>query len=390
MDDDNALFRDGLQKFVSAIQTSGSDICTAFHKVFTGDSVPRSERHGMIHYLPLGAVLDLGVIGNPFGDANAIIRRSTFDRIGLQIEDYGYTANDWEFYARATLAGLKLLVIPEALYWYRSSTQAMYRTSHWYDNRLPILAAFKKYDFHGLEFLYHLALAAFVPESEINSLRENLRRSSSDPRYLRLCELEPNSTAAIELLAEIAAAEARPDTALVLLGRSQVSEFRTTVVDRLSAQPLLDNVPRELAAGLTTERRFSHRDLMSLEASTSSPSGGAPLCYVEPPDKCFLQSTDGNTSIAVLPAGCPSSTVSAFLTASLDQELAAPAEMMVMLAPFDIEPAIAVQGAKRSPAEGSSGWCPVSHPFTPRKLEAVFSAPSYRPLNLILAIRPKG
>jgi len=130
--------------------------------------------------------------------------------------------------------------------------------------------------------------------------------------------------------------------------------------------------------------------LMSLEASTSSPSGGAPLCYVEPPDKCFLQSTDGNTSIAVLPAGCPSSTVSAFLTASLDQELAAPAEMMVMLAPFDIEPAIAVQAAKRSPAEGSSGWCSVSHPFTPRKLEAVFSAPSDRPLNLILAIRPKG
>src|SRR5262249_32288404 len=108
MDDDNALFRDGLRKFVHAIRTSGSDICTAFHKVFSGDSVPRSERQGMVHYLPLGAVLDLGLIGNPFGDANAIIRRSAFDKIGLQIEDYGYTAQDWEFYSRATFAGLKL------------------------------------------------------------------------------------------------------------------------------------------------------------------------------------------------------------------------------------------------------------------------------------------
>jgi glycosyltransferase involved in cell wall biosynthesis len=389
MDDDNALFRDGLRKFVHAILSSGSDICTAFHKVFTGESVPRSEEHGMVHYLPVGAVLDLGLIGNPFGDANAIIRRSAFDKIGLQIENYGYTAQDWEFYSRAILSGLKLQVIPEPLYWYRSSTQAMYRSSHWYDNRLPILAAFKKHDFQGLEFLYHLALAAFAPESEVNSLRENLRRSSSDSRYLRLCELNPNSTAAIELLAEIAAAEGRPDAALVLLGRAQVSQFRPAVVDRLSAEPFIDNAVRELAAGLTTERRFTHRDLMRLEASTTSPLGGAPLFYVEQPDKCFLQSTSGNTSLAVLPAGCPSSTASAFLTASLDQELAAPAEMLLMLAPFHLDPAIAVQSAKHAPAEGSSGWCSVSLPFTPRKLEAVLSAPSDRPLNLILAIKPK-
>jgi glycosyltransferase involved in cell wall biosynthesis len=389
VDDDNALFRDAVRKFVCAIQTSGSDICTAFSKMFNGDSVPRSERYGMTHYLPLGSVLDLGLMANIFGDANAIIRRTAFDAIGLQIEDYGYTANDWEFYARAALAGLKLRVIPEPLYWYRTSTQGMYLTSHWYSNRLPILAAFRKHDFQGLELVYHLAIAAFAPDDEINSFRENLRRSSSDRRYLRLSEMDPNSTAAIELLAEIAASEGHPDMALVLLGRAQVPEFRTTVVDRLSAQPFLENAPSQLAAGLTTERRFSHRDLMTLEASILSPSGGVPLYYVEPPDKCFLQAAGGNTSIAVLPAGCPPSTVSAFLTASLEQELAAPAEMLLMLAPFHLEPAIAVQGAKRSPAEGSSGWCSVSHPFTPRKLEAVLGTPSDRPLNLILAIRPK-
>jgi glycosyltransferase involved in cell wall biosynthesis len=389
VDDDNALFQDAVRKFVRAIQTSGSDICTAFHKVFFGDSVPRSERDGLIHYLPLGGSLDIGLIANPFGDANAIIRRTVFDKIGPQIEDYGYTAHDWEFFARALLAGLKLRVIPEALYWYRSSTEGMYRASHWYSNRLPILAAFRKHDFRGLELIYHLVVAAFAPETEINSLRDNLRRSNIDPRYLRLCELDPNSTAALELLAEVAAAEGRPNTALVLLGRAQISEFRTSVVDRLSARPFIDSPFRELTAGLTSERHFAHRDLMNLEASTCPPSNDVPLCYVEQPDKYFLQSIGGGTSIAVLPAGCPSSTVGAFLTASLDQELADPAEMLLMLAPFHLDPVIAVQGAARNPDEGSSGWCAVSRPFVPRKLEAVLSAPSDRPVNLILAVRRK-
>ncbi len=389
VDDDNALFRDAVRKFVSAMQTSGSDICTAFLKVFTGDTVPQSEEQGMIRYLPLGPVLDLGLMANTFGDANAIIRRTVFDKIGLQNETYGYTANDWEFYVRAALAGLKQRVIPEPLYWYRSSTQAMHRSSNWYDNRLPILAAYKKHNFHGLELMYHLAIAAFAPESEINGFRENLRRANSDWRYLQLSEMDANSTAAIELLAEIAAAEGRPDTALVLLGRAQTSNFRSTIVERLSAQPFLDNTPRELAAGFTTEHRLSHRDLMRLEASTSSLSGGVPLFYVESPDKCFLQSADGSTTVAVLPAGCPTLTIKAFLTASLDQELAAPAEMLVMLVPSDLDPVVAVQGAKRTPAEGSSGWCSVSVPFAPRKLEAVLPEPSDRPLSLVLAVRSK-
>jgi len=389
LDDDNALFRDGLLKFVRAMQASGADICTAFHRIFSGDVIPRSERQGKMHYLPLGSVLDLGLIGNTFGDANAMMRRTVFERIGFQIEQYGYTAHDWEFFARAALAGLKQRVIPEPLYWYRSSTQAMYRSSHWYENRLPVLAAFKRHEFRGLDLLYELAISAFTWEDEVNSFRENLRRSSAERRHLRLSELEPNSNAAMELLAEIAAAEGRPDTALILLGRAQVSEFRTSVVDRLSAQPFLDATPRELAAGLATERRFSHRDMMTMEAAVSSPSAAVPLFYVEAPDKCFLQSAGGNTSIAVLPAGCPASTVSGFLTASLEQEFAAPAEVLLMFAPFHLDPMIAVQAAKRTPAEGSSGWCPVSRPYVARKVEAVLSAPSAASLNLIVAVRQK-
>lgn len=391
VDDDNALFRDAVRKFVHAIQTSGSDICTSFHKNLTGDSVPLSEKSGEVHYLPLGGSLDRSFIMNSFGDANAIIRRSVFDKIGLQNDTYGFTANDWEFYVRASLAGLKLRVIPEPLYWYRSSTESMYRSSHWYSNRLPILAAFKKHNFAGLDFVYHLAISKFALWPEIYSLRENLHRAPSDTRFLRLSEQEnPNSAEAIELLAENAAAEGRPDTAIALLGRAQTARFQPAILDRLSSQPYYESALRELAVGVTVERRFGHRELMRFEASTCAHPDQTPMCYVESPDKFFLRSEGGDIAFAVLPAGCPSSAISAFATVSLDQELTAPAEMLLMLVPFHVDPAVAVEAAARSPAEASSGWCQLSRAFTPNKIEALLSVPTDKPLNVIVAIRNKA
>ena len=59
----------------------------------------------------------MGFIHDSFGDANAMIRREVFDKIGYQIEDYGYTAQDWEFFSRAVMSGLKFRIIPEP-HWY--------------------------------------------------------------------------------------------------------------------------------------------------------------------------------------------------------------------------------------------------------------------------------
>jgi hypothetical protein len=60
-----------------------------------------------------------------------------------------------------------------------------------------------------------------------------------------------------------------------------------------------------------------------------------------------------------------------------------------MLAPFHLDPAVAVQTASNAPEEASSGWCHLSRPFTPRKIEALLSVPTDKPLNLIVAIRAK-
>lgn len=219
VDDDNALFAEAVDHFVRAMTTSGADICTAFQLIFYEDFVPEDRADGLIQYLPLGGPDALGLIHNVYGDANAMMRRSVFPRIGFLIEKPGYAMHDWEFFARASLAGLKLRTIPKPLYWYRSKPDGMFRTSNWYDNRLPVLEAFRSSQSDNVRLLHHLAIAQNTHRSEIESARENLKYIPGNRKYLELCDIEPNSDAAIAKLASIAGSIGRPDTAATLLGR---------------------------------------------------------------------------------------------------------------------------------------------------------------------------
>ena len=218
-DDDNALFPEAVDHFVRAMATSGADICTAFQLILYEDFVPEDRADGLVQYLPLGGPDALGLIQNVYGDANAMVRRSVFSRIGFLTEEPGYAMHDWEFFARASLAGLKIRPIPKPLYWYRSKPDGMFRTSNWYDNRRPVLEAFKPGQFDDVRLLYQLAIAQNATRSEIESARENLRYTPAYRQYLELCDLEPNSDAALEKLAHIARSIGRPDTAASLLGR---------------------------------------------------------------------------------------------------------------------------------------------------------------------------
>jgi glycosyltransferase involved in cell wall biosynthesis len=388
VDDDNALFPNAVSTFVHAMDSSAADICTAFQKVFYGPSIPPDDSIGSIQYFPAGGSLDLGLLLDSFGDANAMIRREVFDKIGYQIEDYGYTAQDWEFFLRAVLAGLKLRVIPEPLYWYRSSAEGMYRSSHWYSNRLPILEVFRKHGFAGLDHVYDLVLSTFVGDFEINGYRENLKFSISDERFLRLSKLEPNSDEAFELLAEIAAMEGRPDTALVLLGRMQRADYRNRVMDRLAPMAEGDKALADLTTGLSSEKVLSAAELREFVIGSLASRDPAPLSYVEVPDRLYLQASPGSVAFVVKGGGFPAGAMSVAATVSLDDALARPAEFLILAAPADVEPRLALRQATEQPADGSSGWCQVSHTHEPRVIAAWMSAPASRPHNLILAVRP--
>src|SRR6185436_6486675 len=70
---------------------------------------------------PLGDCASLGLFMNCLGTSHAFFRRKAFDALGGFTEDYGVGLDDHEFLLRAVLRGCKLMVVPEALYWYRLS-----------------------------------------------------------------------------------------------------------------------------------------------------------------------------------------------------------------------------------------------------------------------------
>jgi glycosyltransferase involved in cell wall biosynthesis len=130
MDDDNYAEPHEISTFVRVAGYCGADILTCMEKHFNGNAAPSSCSQVPDNVsLPLGAAADVGAVKNCFGDANALVRRSTFEELGGFTEDYGIGFEDWEFFARAVLKGARLEVVPEELFWYRHHEESMLQTT---------------------------------------------------------------------------------------------------------------------------------------------------------------------------------------------------------------------------------------------------------------------
>ncbi len=140
MDDDNIAFPQMLEQLDAAMSNTAADIVTCQMLIFRDpDNEPRAsqaceaERWGF-----LGGSLELGLSVNCFGDATGIYRRDVFDRIGYFHERHGVGHEDWHLHARAALAGLALISIPEALFWYRRIPTGMLLSTDTYANNRVI------------------------------------------------------------------------------------------------------------------------------------------------------------------------------------------------------------------------------------------------------------
>lgn len=159
MDDDNVAEPHEVRTFVRAAETSGADILTCFLRVFQGMG-PAASDEGTYCWPFLGAAVSPGVTRNSFGDANAFVRRAVFERIGGFTEDVGVGCEDWEFFARATLGGCRLMVVPEPLVRYRQSGQGMLSTTSQHANRMRALRPYFAHVPPPLRGLLHLAHAS--------------------------------------------------------------------------------------------------------------------------------------------------------------------------------------------------------------------------------------
>lgn len=126
MDDDNAAKPGEISTLVAVAQRSGAQIVTTFYDAFEHDEELAAPT-AALRFTPFGADPALGILTNCFGDANALYARAAFDQLGGFTEDYGITHEDWEFFCRASLEGIKLVCVPEPLFWYRVDAQGMYR-----------------------------------------------------------------------------------------------------------------------------------------------------------------------------------------------------------------------------------------------------------------------
>jgi glycosyltransferase involved in cell wall biosynthesis/GT2 family glycosyltransferase len=130
MDDDNVAKPQEIATFTTAARHSSADVITCLMDMFEGSEAPWLHTDQPIYRrLFTGANPALSVLQNTFGDANALCRRAAFREIGGFTEDYGVTHEDYELFARFTLHGYRLTVVPEALFWYRVTPNSMVRST---------------------------------------------------------------------------------------------------------------------------------------------------------------------------------------------------------------------------------------------------------------------
>lgn len=150
LDADNVPKPRMIESFLSSVLASGDDCLTSYFTAFKtpdGCSPPDSANVSppppkpFYHFLPLGACAALGMLENFFGDASFFVRRSVFEGLGGFCEDEAFryaTHEDYDFLLRLVLAGHRLDVVPEFLFFYRVTNDGLTQTTDEYRNRLRI------------------------------------------------------------------------------------------------------------------------------------------------------------------------------------------------------------------------------------------------------------
>lgn len=127
-DDDNYSSDVLVETYARAMMTSGADVATCMMAPYSGERPAHSSLDAELVLPFVGNAYSAGLYGNLFGDAHACFRRSALEKIGGFTEDYGVGHEDWEIFARASLMGLRILNVPEPLFWYHEHPTSMLRS----------------------------------------------------------------------------------------------------------------------------------------------------------------------------------------------------------------------------------------------------------------------
>lgn len=146
LDDDDIAFPYLVQTLVTAAEATGADIVNCLNPY-----MPESRRHEShpfpdrfdqkVFYVPMGGPLSLAPLENCFGASTALIRRASLQALNGYTEQFGVGYEDFELYARALQAGLRIEICPIPLYLYEVDRPSMAsRTSRMCNTRRVVQA----------------------------------------------------------------------------------------------------------------------------------------------------------------------------------------------------------------------------------------------------------
>lgn len=135
-DADNISDPNMLSTYARAIQISQADCVTCHMAKFRNFD---GERKMLDTYTPLGACIEAGPFVDPYGDANFIIRKEVFEKLGGFRKVPHTASEDWEFLAKLILDGYKLEVAPIPLFNYREHGESNMRQTPFFDTRMRVL-----------------------------------------------------------------------------------------------------------------------------------------------------------------------------------------------------------------------------------------------------------
>ncbi len=229
MDDDNVASVDEIKTFVQVALATGADVLNSVSRMFR---MAGQERMAFDVYLPVGPSLQLAVLGNTFGDANALVRRSTFEELGGFTEQYAVGCEDYEFFTRAYLSGKRMQLIPEYLFDYRSEDEGMMKelnSGRYIVNQMRGVTAF--FDTHrqiDLTEMRRLLRYSFYNATEVeydywmDQATKGRRHPELEGRLARQQD-QPNGPLAVEIVAQMLAAEGQISDALGLIERNRIA-----------------------------------------------------------------------------------------------------------------------------------------------------------------------
>jgi hypothetical protein len=130
-------------------------------------------------YLPLGGPLELAVFENILGDANFIVRRDVFQKLGgFTIERSWHRRvvhEDYAFLVRLAFAKYNLDVIPEPLFFYRCRARSLSRSTDPYLNTQRVHDIYRReLRKAGLEHLVGGVYALYTQQRGLAFVRDQL------------------------------------------------------------------------------------------------------------------------------------------------------------------------------------------------------------------------